>query len=182
MGGDYAMNNFSCLTKKVKEKYINLSIGQNSSCDILPFISCIINGQGSTVSLKLKFLANFDGTFLLLMLTFIQVVGKLSHLHWAKSMYKGVFRPCRHVQQRNKHFVIHLYFIGNKTKGRISKRRLKENKERQNVPKTITCAYHVCVSEGKKCLSFGKYCILFIPITSILRFALLLYYRPFDRH
>ena len=80
MGGDYAMNNFSCLTKKVKEKYINLSIGQNSSCDILPFISCI-NGQGSTVSLKLKFLANFDGAFLLLMLTFIQVVGKLSHLH-----------------------------------------------------------------------------------------------------
>ena len=93
MGGDYAMNNFSCLTKIVKEKYINLRIGQNSSCDILPFISCIINGQGSTVSLKLKFLANFDGTFLLLMLTFIQVVGKLSHLHWAKVCTKAFLDP-----------------------------------------------------------------------------------------
>ena len=59
---------------------------------------------------------------------------------------------------------------------------VKRKQARQNVPKKITSAYHMYVSEGKKCLSFGKYCILCFSITFILRFALLLYYRPFDRH
>ena len=52
-----------------------------------------------------------------------------------------------------------LNFVGNKAKGRISKR--------------------VCVSGGKKCSFFGKFGVLCFLETPVLRFALLPYYRRF---
>ena len=72
--------------------------------------------------------------------------------------------------------------VGNKAKGRISKRVLKENKARQISEKTNisyplirtgTCAYqgvrNVCF--------FGKFGVLCFLLTPVLRFALLPYYR-----
>ena len=41
--------------------------------------------------------------------------------------------------------------------------------------KQRTCAYQ----GGKKCLFFGKFCVLYFLVTSVLRFALLPYYRRF---
>ena len=35
----------------------------------------------------------------------------------------------------------------------------------------------VCVSGGKKCSFFGKFCVLGFPETPVLRFALSPYYR-----
>ena len=35
----------------------------------------------------------------------------------------------------------------------------------------------LCVSRGKKCSFFGKFCMLCFFVTSVLRFALLIYYR-----
>ena len=62
-----------------------------------------------------------------------------------------------------------LHFVGNKAKGRISKRVFQDNKARQIFRKTnisyplvrtFTCAYqgvrNVCKSGGTKCLFFGK--------------------------
>ena len=37
---------------------------------------------------------------------------------------------------------------------------------------------YVCISGGKKCSFFGKFGILCFLVTPVLRFALLLYYRP----
>ena len=42
------------------------------------------------------------------------------------------------------------------------------------LPDTYT---YVCVSEGKKCLFFGKFGVLCFLVTSVLKFALLPYYR-----
>ena len=52
--------------------------------------------------------------------------------------------------------------VGNKAKGRISKRELQENK-----------AGHGCVSGGKKCLLFGKFDVLCFLVTPVLKFALI---------
>ena len=70
----------------------------------------------------------------------------------------------------------------NKTKGRISKRVLPENKARQNFPKNKNFLRpdthtYVCVSGGKKFLSFGKFGVLCFLVTPALRFALLPYYQ-----
>ena len=73
-------------------------------------------------------------------------------------------------------------FVGNKAKGRISKRVFQESKARQNFrknkhflpPDTHT---YVCVSGGKKCLFFGNFGVLCFLETPVLRFALLPYYR-----
>ena len=60
-------------------------------------------------------------------------------------------------------------FVGNKSKERISKRVFQENKARQ--------ISYVCVSEGKKCCFFAKFGVLCFLEKSVLRFALLPYYR-----
>ena len=73
-------------------------------------------------------------------------------------------------------------FVGNKAKGRISKRVLQENKARQifrkraflTPPDTHTC---MCVSGGEEFSFFGKCGVLFFLVTSGLRFALLPHYR-----
>ena len=76
------------------------------------------------------------------------------------------------------------FFVGNMAKGRISKRRSQEYKVRQFFRKanvfyplirTRTCAYQGV----KKRSFFGKFSVLCILVTSILRFALLPYYRHF---
>ena len=73
-------------------------------------------------------------------------------------------------------------FVGNKTKGRISKLVLQENKARQIFRKTIisypltrtrACAYQ----ELRKFFFPRKFSVLCFLIASVLRFVLLLYYR-----
>ena len=80
------------------------------------------------------------------------------------------------------------HFVGNKAKGRISKRVFQESKARQNfretnisysLIRTRTCAY-VCVSGGKKCLFSGNFGVLCLLETPVSRFALLPNYRRFD--
>ena len=61
--------------------------------------------------------------------------------------------------------------VGNKAKGRISKRVFQESKACQNFRETNIS--YVCVSGGKKCFfleNFGMLCFLETPV---LRFALL---------
>ena len=71
------------------------------------------------------------------------------------------------------------YFVGNKAKGRISKRVFQENKtyakfsEKQTF---LTACFRK--AGGKKCSFFGEFGMLFLE-TSLLRFALLPYYRRF---
>ena len=72
-----------------------------------------------------------------------------------------------------------LYFVVNKAKGRISKRMFQESKARQNFQKANISYKYVCVSRGKKCLSFGNFGVLCFLETPVLRFALLPYYRRF---
>ena len=72
-------------------------------------------------------------------------------------------------------------FVGNKSKGRILKWVLKENKAHQFFQKT-NISYPdmhmcICVSGGKKCLFFGKFGVLCFLLASVLRFSLLLYCR-----
>ena len=81
--------------------------------------------------------------------------------------------------------------VGNKAKGRISKRMFQESKARQNFRKTnisyllirtrtrtrIRTHTYVCVSGRKKCLFFGNFGVLCFLETSVLRFPLL----PFSR-
>ena len=67
-------------------------------------------------------------------------------------------------------------------RGPISKRVFQENKARQifrkrSISYPLTHTY-VCVSGGTKCLFFGKFGVLCFLETSVLRFALLPYYRP----
>ena len=74
------------------------------------------------------------------------------------------------------------HIVGNKVKGQISKLMSQENKARQIFRKTnISCPpdmqTHVCVSGGKKYSFFGKFDVLCFPVTAVLRFALLPYYR-----
>ena len=57
---------------------------------------------------------------------------------------------------------------GNKAKRRISKRAFQG---------LFTRVSHVCVSEGKKCSFFGKFDVLCFLETTVVRFALLPYYR-----
>ena len=70
--------------------------------------------------------------------------------------------------------------VCNKAKGRISKRVLQENKASQIFQKT-NISYppdmHIYVSGGKKCSFFREFGVLFFVETSVLRFALLPYYR-----
>ena len=61
------------------------------------------------------------------------------------------------------------HIVGNKAKGRISKRVSQENKARQIFTKRTCFIPYVCVSRGKKCWFFGK--------SDVLSFALLPYYR-----
>ena len=73
-------------------------------------------------------------------------------------------------------------FVGNKAKGRISKRVFQESKIRQNFRNTnISYHTHVCVSGGKKCLFYGNFGVLCFLETPVLRFALLPYYRRFTK-
>ena len=75
--------------------------------------------------------------------------------------------------------------IGNMAKRRISKRRQQEYKAHQIFRKTnityplIRTRTYVCVSGSKKHSFFGKFGLLCIFVTSVLRFALLLYYRRY---
>ena len=84
-------------------------------------------------------------------------------------------------------FGIHLklQFVGNKAKGRISKRVLQEN-NRQIFRKTNilyplirkrTCSYQGGGGGGKKCSFFGKFGVFCFLVTPVLRFALLPYCR-----
>ena len=59
-------------------------------------------------------------------------------------------------------------------KGRISKRREQENKSRQIFWKT-----NIFYPGGKKCSFFRKFGVICFLVTSVLRFALLPYYRRF---
>ena len=68
-----------------------------------------------------------------------------------------------------------LYFVGNKAKGRISKRVFQESKARQNFRKT-NISYPV-IRTRKKCLFYGNFGVLCFLETPVLRFALLPYYR-----
>ena len=71
------------------------------------------------------------------------------------------------------------YFVGSKTKGRISKRGFRENKARQIFRKTnISCPLiSTCADHGVRNIrfskNFGGLCFL---ETSVLRFARLPYY------
>ena len=68
-------------------------------------------------------------------------------------------------------------FVGNKAKGRISKRVLQENKARQ-VFRIKNISYpliRTCLSGGKKCSFSGKFGVLCFLATPALRFALLPY-------
>ena len=79
-------------------------------------------------------------------------------------------------------------YVGNKAKGRISKRVFQENKARRIFRKTnisyirfehffLPPDTYVCVSEGNKCSFFEKFAVLCFLEVPALRFALLLYYR-----
>ena len=69
-------------------------------------------------------------------------------------------------------------FVGNKAKGRISKRVLQENKARQIFRKT-NIFYPLIRTGGKKCSFFGKFGVFCFLETPVLRFALLPYYQRF---
>ena len=73
------------------------------------------------------------------------------------------------------------YFVGINAKRWISKRVLQENKVRQVIRKT-NMTYpskhtYVCVSLRKKCFCFRKFGKLYFLVTTVLRFAVLPYYR-----
>ena len=70
------------------------------------------------------------------------------------------------------------YFVGNKAKGRISKRVFQENKARQIFQKT-NISYPLICTRGKKCSFFGKFGVLCFLETTVLRFSLLSDYRRF---
>ena len=79
--------------------------------------------------------------------------------------------------------IYQLHFVGNKAKGRISKRVFQESKARQIFRKTnifYPPDTHTYVSGGKKCSFFGKFAVLCFLETPILRFAVLPYYRRFN--
>ena len=83
--------------------------------------------------------------------------------------------------------VMRFFSFGNMAKGRISKTEVRRIQSTPNFPKnerflppdTHTC---VCVPGGKKRLFFGKFGVLCILVTSVLRFALLPYYRRLKSH
>ena len=71
-------------------------------------------------------------------------------------------------------------FVGNKAKGRMSKRVFQENKARQIFRRNelfLLSDTHMGVSGGKKCSFWGKFGVLCFLETPVLRFALLPYYR-----
>ena len=77
-------------------------------------------------------------------------------------------------------------FVGNVPKGRISKRVFQEDKTRQILRK-MNISYpliriRTCVSEGKKCLFFGKFIVPCFLETPVLIFAFLLYCRRVMKH
>ena len=78
------------------------------------------------------------------------------------------------------------YIVGNKAKGPFSKRMFQKNKARQifrkvNISHSLisacTCAYH----GGKKCSFFGKFGVLCLLQTAVLKFDFLPYYRRYRR-
>ena len=74
-------------------------------------------------------------------------------------------------------------FVGNKAKGRISKRVLQENKapnfpENEHFLPSDTHTY-VCVLGGKKCLLFGKFGVVYFLATTVFRFTFLPYSNKF---
>ena len=80
------------------------------------------------------------------------------------------------------HNILIRLFVGNRAKGRTSKRVFQENKTRQIFRKTnISYPLIRCVSEGKKCSLFGKFGVLSFLETPVLRFALLPYYCRIER-
>ena len=76
---------------------------------------------------------------------------------------------------------VEAYNVGNKAKGKTSKRVLQKNKHAKFSEKKhfLTPDTHtdVCVSGGKKYWFFGKFGMLYFLVTPILRFALLPYYQ-----
>ena len=67
------------------------------------------------------------------------------------------------------------YYVGNKAKGRFSKRVFQEKKARQIFRKVnnypLIRIRNVCVLGGKKCLFFGKFGMLCFLESPVLRFA-----------
>ena len=71
-------------------------------------------------------------------------------------------------------FRLSYQIAGNKAKKWISKRVFQDNKARQFSEKQRLL---VCASGGKKCLFFGKFDVLCFLGKTVLRFAILPYYR-----
>ena len=86
-------------------------------------------------------------------------------------------------------FSFQLNIVGNKAKGRISKRVFQENKAHQIFRKTNisyhTKTHHAKFSEKRtllnKCMFFGKFGVLCFLETTVLRFALWPYYRRYHK-
>ena len=74
---------------------------------------------------------------------------------------------------------IQSYFVGNQAKRALQSTPHFPKNKHFLPPDTHT---NMCVSGGKKCLFFGKFGVLCFLETSILRFALLPYYRRFLIH
>ena len=75
------------------------------------------------------------------------------------------------------------YFVGNKAKGRISKRVFQENKARQisrktNISYPLICT-HTCAYYGVRNVLLPENLACFVFLKPILRFALLLYNQRF---
>ena len=73
-----------------------------------------------------------------------------------------------------------VHFVGNKAKGRTSKRVFQETKARENFRKTNISYLLIrtrarAYQGGKKCLFFGNFRVLWFLETPVLRFALLPY-------
>ena len=73
-----------------------------------------------------------------------------------------------------------IHFVGDKAKGRISKRVFQENNARQIFRKT-NISYPL-ISTLQKCSFFGKFGVLYFLEPPVLRFALLPFYRQFHQY
>ena len=72
--------------------------------------------------------------------------------------------------------ITHRLFVGNKPKGRISKRVFQENKAHQMFRKT-NVFYPLITTQGSEMFFFGKFGLLSFLKTPVLSFTLLPYYR-----
>ena len=78
------------------------------------------------------------------------------------------------------------YIVGNKAKEPFSKRMFQKKQSTPNFPKSEHFSLpdkrmYVCVSWGKKCLFFGKFGVLCLLQTAVLKFDFLPYYRRYRR-